>query len=73
MKLSDKQYDIAKNIITIVMPALITLIAGLGELYGFDSELIIGTIGLVTVFFGTVLRISTKKIRKELEEKYEED
>lgn len=64
MKLSDKQYDIAKNIITIVMPALITLIAGLGELYGFDSELIVGTIGLVTVFFGTVLRISTKKNKK---------
>lgn len=73
MKLSDKQYDIAKDIVTIVMPALMTLVAGLGELYGFDSEVIVGTIGLLTVFAGTIMKIYTNKKRKEENEKNEKD
>ena len=35
MKLSNEQYNTAKFILLNVVPALVTLIAGLGVLYGF--------------------------------------
>ena len=48
-------------IFTVVAPALITLITGLGALYKFDSTAITGTLALLTTFTGTVLGISSKK------------
>ena len=59
--MSNKQYDLMKKLVTVVAPALITLITGLGALYKFDSTAITGTLALLTVFAGTVLGISSKK------------
>lgn len=59
MEISNKVYDILKWIIVIVSPALITLITTLGELYGFESAVICGTISAITVFAGAVLQISS--------------
>lgn len=59
--LTNKQYDLYKKIVTVVAPALITLITGLGALYKFDSTAITGTLALITTFAGTVLGISSKK------------
>nr|DAT86852.1 MAG TPA: holin [Caudoviricetes sp.] len=59
--MSNKQYDLMKKLVTIVAPALITLITGLGALYRFDSTAITGTLALLTTFAGTVLGISSKK------------
>lgn len=59
MKMNNKVYDILKWIIVIVSPALITLITTLGELYGFESAVICGTISALTVFAGAVLQISS--------------
>lgn len=59
--MSNKQYDLMKKLVTVVAPALITLITGLGALYKFDSTAITGTLALITTFTGTVLGISSKK------------
>ncbi|MDU1919288.1 phage holin [Enterobacter sp.] len=61
MNLTNKQYDLYKKLVTVVAPALITLITGLGALYKFDSTAITGTLALLTTFTGTVLGISSKK------------
>lgn len=61
MNLTNKQYDIAKKVVTVVAPAAITLITGLGALYKFDTTGITGTIALLTTFAGTVLGISSYK------------
>lgn len=61
MNLTNKQYDLTKKLVTVVAPALITLITGLGALYKFDSTAITGTLALLTTFTGTVLGISSKK------------
>ena len=59
--MSNKHYDLMKKLVTVVAPALITLITGLGALYKFDSTAITGTLALLTTFAGTVLGISSKK------------
>ena len=61
MNLTNKHYDLYKKLVTVVAPALITLITGLGALYKFDSTAITGTLALLTTFTGTVLGISSKK------------
>lgn len=68
MKLSNKQYDIAKRIITVVIPAFITLLTALGGIYKFDPSTIIGTISALTVFAGVVLGISSNNYAKAQEE-----
>lgn len=60
IKFSNEAYDICKFLITKVSPALVALITGLGALYDIDTELIVGTIALFTVFFAQILSISTK-------------
>ena len=59
MKLSNATYDKLKYIVQIVIPALLILIAGLGNLYEFDTTKIIGLLTLLTTFSGTVLGISS--------------
>lgn len=59
-KMSNEVYDALKFIVTVVSPALVALIIGLGELYGFNSAIITGTITLLTTFAGALLGISTK-------------
>lgn len=65
MKLTNKQYDIAKTTVTIVAPAAITLISALGALYGFDATVINGTIAALATFAGTVLGISSKNYQED--------
>lgn len=68
MKLSNKLYDVLKFIVTIVSPALCTLIATLAAIYGFNSAIIVGTITAITTFVGAIIGISTVKYNKEIEE-----
>ena len=65
MKLTNGQYDVAKKVVTVVVPAAITLITGLGALYKFDTTATTGTIALFATFAGTVLGISSKNYRQE--------
>lgn len=71
MNLTNKQYDIAKKVVTVVAPAAITLITGLGALYKFDTTAITGTIALLTTFAGTVLGISSNKYQNAQNENVE--
>lgn len=68
MNLTNKQYDIAKRIITVVIPAFITLLTALGGIYNFDPSVAIGTISAITVFAGVVLGISSNNYAKNQEE-----
>lgn len=65
MKLTNAQYDVAKKVVTVVVPAGVTLITGLGALYKFDTTAITGTIALFATFAGTVLGISSKNYQQE--------
>lgn len=67
--LPDKIYQILKWIVLIFVPALITFISGLGVLFGFDSTIIVGVIGLVATFIGSLIGVSTKNYYKEKEKK----
>lgn len=67
MKLSNEQYDVAKNVVTVVVPAAIALITGLGALYQFETTAITGTIALLATFAGTVLGVSSRNYQKEQE------
>lgn len=71
MNLTNKQYDIAKKVVTVVAPAAIMLITGLGALYKFDTTAITGTIALLTTFAGTVLGISSNKYQNAQNENAE--
>lgn len=64
MKLTNKTYDKIKFLVQIVAPALIVLIAGLGDLYSFDTQNIIGLITLLVTFTGSVLGISNLQYKK---------
>ena len=64
MKLTNKTYDRIKFLVQIVAPPLIVLIAGLGDLYGFDTQNIIGLITLLVTFTGSVLGISNLQYKK---------
>lgn len=67
MKLSNKAYDIWKWIAQLLLPALGTLYAALGMLWGFPYiEQIVGSIAAVDTFLGVILGISTAQYNKEI-------
>ena len=68
MKLSDKAYNILKWIVVIVLPALATLYAALGGIWGLPLVTeITGTITAVDTFLGAILMISTANYNKSID------
>ena len=65
MKLNSKVYDILKWGLIIFIPALITLIGTLGQIYEFDTETIVLTISAVSTFLGVITGISNYNYKKE--------
>ena len=66
MKMSNKVYDILKDIALYVLPALATLIITLGGIWGFPyAEAIAGTITAIDTFLGAILKISSNTYAKE--------
>lgn len=65
MKLNDNVYDVLKWIALIVLPAIATLYATLGNIWSFPfvSE-ITATITAIDTFIGALLGISTKAYNK---------
>lgn len=64
--MSNKLYDVLKWIAMVVLPAIGTAYAGLAVIWGFPyGEQILGTIGIVEVFLGSVLQISSAKYKKK--------
>lgn len=64
MKLNDKIYQIFKWGLIIFIPALITLIGTLGEIYNFDTETIVLTISAISTFLGVITGISNFNYKK---------
>jgi len=67
MEMKNGTYDVLKYIALIILPALATLYAGLGKVWGlpFTAE-IPATITLVDTFLGSALMISTSNYNKHL-------
>lgn len=64
MKLPNKVYDKLKWVLTIVFPAVIVLIKGLGAIYGFNSDVITATIATIGTFAGSLFMVSSNQYRK---------
>lgn len=62
--LSDKVYEILKWVLTVAVAPTIALITGLGELYGWDTTLVVGTISLVATFLGAIFGVSVYNYNK---------
>ncbi|MCY7731771.1 phage holin [Aerococcus urinaeequi] len=65
MKLTNKQYDVLKWVLFIVIPALTTLIGGVATLYGHDATQIVTLINLVSTFVGVVTGVSNKQYNED--------
>ncbi|WP_438761976.1 phage holin [Enterococcus sp. AZ194] len=57
--MTNTQYDVAKRVLVMVVPAAITLISGFGALFKFDTEYIVGSITLVSTFLGVLLNAAS--------------
>lgn len=69
MILNNKFYKILKWILATAVAPTIALITGLGELYKFDTTLIVGTISLIATFLGALLGVSNYNYQKAKEDK----
>ena len=65
MILNNKVYTVLKWILATAVAPTIALITGLGELYKFDTTLIVGTISLIATFLGALLGVSNYNYKKE--------
>lgn len=65
MILNSKIYNIIKWTLIIFVPALLTLIGTLGQIYEFDTEKIVLTISAISTFLGVVTGISNYNYNKE--------
>lgn len=64
-------YNICKYISVIVLPAVIALIAALGQAWGWDQGLvtaITATLAAVDTFFNALLQISSNQYHKMIDE-----
>ena len=67
--MSNKAYDVLKDIAQIWMPAIGTLYFALAGIWGFPyAEPIVGTITAVDAFLGAVLKISTANYNRALKD-----
>ena len=67
MKLNDKVYKVFKWGLIIFIPAVITLIGTLGQIYNFDTEKIVLTISAISTFLGVITGISNYNYSKGVE------
>ena len=64
-KMTNAQYDTLKWLTLTVSPALVLCIATVGQLLGYDTTLITGIIGAVTLFVGSSIGIAGNQYKKE--------
>ena len=74
MKMSNKVYDVLKFIAQIVLPALATLWAALGKIWGWPLVTeITATICAVDTFLGAILGISSANYNKAQQQPPDEE
>ena len=67
--MSDKTYDILKNIALIVIPAVIVLYTTIGEIWQLPyTAQVTATLSAIDTFIGALLKISTHYYNKNKEE-----
>ena len=64
-KMTNTQYDTLKWLTLTVSPALVLCITTVGQLLGYDTTLITGIIGAVTLFVGSSVGIAANQYKKE--------
>lgn len=63
--LGNSAYDVAKNVTTIILPALATAYAALAIILHLPFSVeVVGVIGVLVTFLGTVLKISGDRFNK---------
>jgi len=66
--MSNRTYDILKDIAQLILPALGTLYFALAGIWGFPyGEQIVGTIAAVDAFLGVLLKLSSIQYYKDRE------
>jgi hypothetical protein len=70
MKLTNKQYDLAKKVLTVGVPGITAFIVTLGGLYGFSTEIIVGTITAAATLAGVFLNIASSQYQDEQKPDY---
>lgn len=64
--MSNRTYDLLKWLALLGLPALATLVATLGELWGMPHRLeIVGTVTAIDAFLGSALGIKSKTYRTD--------
>ena len=61
--LGDKLYKALKWILATAVAPTIALITGLGELYHFETSVIVGTITLIATFLGALIGYSNRNYK----------
>ena len=60
--LSNKQYDAAKNLVTVGLPAAATLYAAMAGIWGFGYSIeVVGSASALATFLGVALKINTSQ------------
>lgn len=70
MKMTNKQYDLAKKLLTVGVPGITAFIVTLGGLYGFSTEVIVGTITAIATLAGVFLNIASGQYQGEQKPDY---
>lgn len=66
-KMTNEQYDLAKQVVQVVMPAIITMIGTIGAAAGWEStDFVVTILGAITLCLGTSLGISNTNYKKEV-------
>lgn len=69
--LSNRAYDILKQIVTVSLPGVGALYFGLAQIWGLPlSEEIVGSITVVSTFLGLLLKVSTRRYN-DSEDRYD--
>jgi hypothetical protein len=64
-KMTNAQYDTLKWLTLTVSPALVLCIATIGQLFGYDTTLITGIIGAVTLFVDSSVGVAGNQYKKD--------
>ena len=68
MTMSNKTFDVLKEIAQVVLPAAGTLYFALAQIWNFPyAEQVVGSITAIDAFLGAILHISTYNYKKGLE------
>ncbi|MGM0122747.1 hypothetical protein IGI37_000113 [Enterococcus sp. AZ194] len=65
MKLTNKQYDFIKRFLTIGVPAITAFLVTMGGLYGFPTDVAVGTVTAVATLAGVILNIISNNFSKD--------